>query len=229
MLLTERPGTLLGGIRSTAVNERRIRADRLGSRSARAHSWFAPRCGGRRLVVHDAAQAATPPGGGPRTNSDEVTGSSDTSTIVACLCGIPPIVIFPCSSTAACASAAGTSTRSRMEAWFSSGPLIPAHPPGPAPGSGRTLANDGVAQATERTRQTATAVASKERPTYRLRIFAPVQTIRCDDHGPVLIARHHYVPVSMACPRTFVVSCSRSQMTGGMHSPAKPRSAARER
>jgi len=226
MLLTERPGTLLGGIRSTAVNERRIRADRLGSRSARAHSWFAPRCGGRRLVVHDAAQAATPPGGGPRTNSDEVTGSSDTSTIVACLCRIPPIVIFPCSSTAACASAAGTSTRSRMEAWFSSGPLIPAHPPGPAPGSGRTLANDGVDRENKTDRhcgcQQGTADVS-------IAHLAPVQTIRCDDHGPVLIARHHYVPVSMACPRTFVVSCSRSQMTGGMHSPAKPRSAARER
>src|SRR6266545_645911 len=148
MLLTERPGTLLGGIRSTAVNERRIRADRFGPRS----------------------------------------------------------------STAACASAAGTSTRSRMEGWFSSGPVIPAHPPGPAPGSGGTLANAGVAQATERTRETATAVASKERPTYRLRIFAPVQTIRCGDHGPVLIARRNYVPVSMACPRTFVVSWSPSQM-----------------
>ncbi len=121
------PRFLNRGIRSTTVNERRIRADRLGSRTARAHTWFAPRCGGRRLVVHDFAQAATPPGGGPRTKSDDVTSLSETSTIVACLCRMPPIVIFPCSSTAACAPLAGWSTRSRMEAWFSSGTVMSAH------------------------------------------------------------------------------------------------------
>jgi hypothetical protein len=38
------PGTALGGIRSTTVNERWIRANRLGSRTARAHNVFAPRC-----------------------------------------------------------------------------------------------------------------------------------------------------------------------------------------
>src|SRR6266508_2039804 len=141
MLLTAKPGTALGGIRSTTVNERRIRADRLGSRTARAHTLLEPRCGGRRLVVHDAAQAATSSGGGPRTKSDDITGPSDTSSIVACLCRMPPIVIFPCSSTAACAPLAGWSTRSRIGAWFSSGPVIPAHPPGPAPGSGRTVAS----------------------------------------------------------------------------------------
>jgi hypothetical protein len=176
MLLMVRPGTSLGGIRSTTVNERWIRADRLGSRLARAHTVFAPRCGGRIVVVHDAAHAATPAGGGPRTKSDDVTGPSETSTIVACLCRMPLIVIFPCSSTAACASLAGTSTRSRMEAWFSSGTVMSAHGRlgGSVAASGRTLASDGVAKATVRTSEAATAVASTDLPMYRLRIFAPV-------------------------------------------------------
>src|SRR2546430_5496183 len=147
MLLTDSPGTLLGGIRSTTVNERWIRADRFGSRFARAHNVFAPRCGGRIVVVHDAAQAAPRAGGGPRTKSVEVTGPSETSTIVACLCRIPLIAIFPYSSTAACALTAGTSTRNRMEAWFSSGTVMSAHgrgggsagalaPPRPPPAAG---------------------------------------------------------------------------------------------
>src|SRR2546423_9478835 len=101
MLLTDSPGTLLGGIRSTTVNERWIRADRFGSRFARAHNVFAPRCGGRIVVVHDAAHAATPAGGGPRTKTGEATRPSRTSTIVACFCRIPPLAIFPGACTPA--------------------------------------------------------------------------------------------------------------------------------
>jgi ABC-type oligopeptide transport system substrate-binding subunit len=50
-------------------------------------------------VVHDAAHAATPAGGGPKVKSDDAVGPSDTSTMLACLCRMPPTVISPCSST----------------------------------------------------------------------------------------------------------------------------------
>ena len=172
MLLTDSPGTLLGGIRSTTVNERWIRADRFGSRFARAHNVFAPRCGGRIVVVHDAAHAATPAGGGPRTKSVEATGPSETSTIVACLCRIPLNAIFPGSTTAACALTAGTSTRNRMEAWFSSGTVMSAH--GRGGGSAGAFATAGPDTATVGSSEATSVVTSRERPTYRLRICAPV-------------------------------------------------------
>src|SRR5436309_13390728 len=99
MLLTLSADTELGGIRSTTVKERSTRAERFGSRTARAHTLFAPRCGGRRLAVHDFAQAATSFGGGPYVKWAVVTSWSETSSIVACLCRMPLMEICPCWST----------------------------------------------------------------------------------------------------------------------------------